>query len=607
MTESSKNLSEIYGNLIDRVVALTLEGKIRSKSQVYRFLTEGIEVGTGEIFERCLSERVETNRAKADGNTKAGRILRALETIETEWEKWQKENQQATVTTGAIDRLANADRDERLQVLLYLIDPNQPEALSADQLSQLSNNLRSIASARSDADLFQLVTGITVGLKSWSLLSGDLTGWIYERESLGFAKNERANPWSLWASKLESSWLQRILQATADGESFDALTSELTLTDWVETAVVFPYLQRGLIQFFDRQIYSEQLGARLSISTFLTFAVLWSRLAMGFDRAAADSRYSRGCFQITLQILRTFARRDYFPLYGGIFASFSGTYFREAMDYLSIPLLPAEGTTEKARILTLLGYSSRARGDYRQAIEFHRQALEIAREANDRPCEVANLNHLARLQALGKNHAEAIDLSQRALILGRQYGDSLGQANALANLGYSEVQRASQLERPDPELYERSIEYLQQGLKLAGRLQDGQSRSLCCSSLGMAYVILEQPEKAIEILLEGLQSAKYYGDLYLQGLILTYLAEAYYQDRRFTDAIYTGAMGMYWLHEIGAIEWRQAASLLTILKGQRGEEFEKVLETERSEIIKAIGSNGYDTLWQILAKYQEER
>jgi hypothetical protein len=120
-------------------------------------------------------------------------------------------------------------------------------------------------------------------------------------------------------------------------------------------------------------------------------------------------------------------------------------------------------------------------------------------------------------------------------------------------------------------------------------------------------VILEQPKDAIEILLQGLQSAKYYGDLYLQGLILIYLAEAYYQNQSFNEALYTGCMGMYWLYEIGAIEWRQSASLLTILQGQRPEAFEKALKTERSEIVKVIGVQGYEYLPQILAQYQQER
>jgi len=308
---------------------------------------------------------------------------------------------------------------------------------------------------------------------------------------------------------------------------------------------------------------------------------------------------------MALQILRTFAQRDYFPLYGGIFASFSGSYLKEALDYLSIPLRYVEGTGEKARILTLIAYSNRIRGDYPQARECHQQALEIARQQQDSACEIANLNHLSRLNAIQKNYTEAINLSQRALILSRQQGNSLGQANALANLGYSQVQEAQQLERYDPEIYQSSIEYLKQGLKLAESLQDWQSKSLCCSSLGLAYLVLERTQEAINILLQGLESAKYYGDVYLQGLLLTYLGEAYYQDKNFEQAIYMGSLGMYWLHEIGAVEWRQAASLLTVIRGKNIAAFEQTLSQERSSLIKSIGLEGYQYISEILSKYQQ--
>ena len=62
------------------------------------------------------------------------------------------------------------------------------------------------------------------------------------------------------------------------------------------------------------------------------------------------------------------------------------------------------------------------------------------------------------------------------------------------------------------------------------------------------------------------------GDLYLQGLNLSYLAEAYYSSTDLQKAIYTGSVGMYLLEQISSPQWRQAAGLLTILRGQMGVE-----------------------------------
>lgn len=327
-----------------------------------------------------------------------------------------------------------------------------------------------------------------------------------------------------------------------------------------------------------------------------------SQIATSSNREAIIN----GCFQVSLQILRAFAQRDYFPLYGGVFASLSGSYLRDAMNYLDEPLRRVEGTQEKARILTLLGYSVRAQGQYDRAHSFHQQALEIAREAGDKTCEIANFNHLSRLCVQQKNYAQAISYSQRALMFSRSTGDKLGEANALANLGYSEVFQAKEQEQLDPEVYEGAINYLEQGFKLSERLEDRQSQSMCFSSLGIAYVVIEQPQKAISYLEKGWLAAQFSGDLYLQGVNLAYLSQAYYSLQSFEQAIFSGSLGAYLLEQIGSHDWRKPAGLLTILQGQLGTEtFQALLGQQRARIIPVIGVDGYDYIPQLLAKYRD--
>ncbi len=76
MTENRDNFNETYNALIDRIVNLTLEGKIRAKSQVYNLLAEGVKNGTGEIFERCLTEKIIVTRSQLETKIKASRVLR---------------------------------------------------------------------------------------------------------------------------------------------------------------------------------------------------------------------------------------------------------------------------------------------------------------------------------------------------------------------------------------------------------------------------------------------------------------------------------------------------------------------------------------------------
>jgi tetratricopeptide (TPR) repeat protein len=625
----SLSLSDRYVERIDQIVQMTLKGQIRSKEQVYQLLVESISPGTGEIFERCLDDRLSVVQQQTEAQidefkqAKAVRSLRALKTIQGEWQRWQEQNQASQVLTAAVRQIKEATERDRLSVFLRVIDPNRPQALTLTQWQQLATLLQKAtpgdAGENTDADatqLQQLAQGLTQGVASWQRLENHLVSWMYDQSQgqIGFeGVPGQRGPWALWAKQVNSPLPQSFFQTLALEKSVPEWVANhsIDLGALVELVVILRCLQFGLVAWFDKLVYDSKIGAKLSISTFLGFAVIWSQLANGFNQMTSLrpslSAYADACFQITLQILRTFAQREYFPLYGGVFASFSGEYLRDTLSYLDEPLRRAEGTQEKARILTLLGYSARVQGRMEQGLAFHQQALQIAREASDRPCEIANLNHLSRACVTEKNYAEAINYSQRAVILSRQVGDRLGEANALTNLGYGEVFQAQQLEQADPEIYERAIDYLQQGLQLSERLGDRQSQALCLSSLGIAQVLIEQPQVAIAYLESGIQAAQFSGDVYLQGINLTYLAEAYYRLDNPEQAIYTGCLSMYLLEQIASVSWRQPAGLLTIIKGQIGDaDFQTLLGQKRSQIIAVIGVDGYDHLPKLLEQYQNE-
>ncbi|MFM6036711.1 MAG: tetratricopeptide repeat protein [Sphaerospermopsis kisseleviana] len=604
-------LRDHYLALINDIIETTLKGKISSVEQVYQMLVKGITSGTGEVFELVLSDRLHTLQSQVDSETdelkkaKATRSLRAAKTIQTQWQRWQEQNKANEVIALSMREITTATSDQRLTALLRAIDPNQKYPLNLSQLQQLAKSLQQFASANEDFP--QISDGINRGITAWQKLQPNLLNWMYEQKnSLGFGGVPGENgPWASWAKVVNSEVSQAFFHTLAIEQSaleFAQKYQSMSLSNWVELVIVLQFLQRGLIGWFDQQAYDIQAGPKLSISTFLTFAVIWSQLSSVFENQAVI--YSNGAAQIMLQILRTFAQRPYFPLYGGIFASFSGSYLRDALNYLDEPLRSAAGTQEKARILTLLGYSQRALGNYPRSINFHQQALEIARNAQDTTCEIANLNHLSRTYVQEKNYAEAINNSQRALILSRQTGDKTGETNALVNLGYSEVMQAQQLENTEPEVYESAINYLAQGLKLAEKIGDIQTQSLCFSSLGIAYLVTSQYEEAIKYLEQGFRTAQVSGDLYIQGRNLAYLSEAYYNLLNFEKAIYTGSLGMYLLEQISSQEWQQPAGLLTTIKRQLGEDkFQVLLQQNRPKIISVIGVDGYDYLPDLLARY----
>jgi tetratricopeptide (TPR) repeat protein len=628
MSDAS-SLRDRYVNLIDHIVQLTLKGKIRSKEQVYQLLNDGIETGTGELFERCLGDRLSGTQRQLETqidelqHAKALRSQRALKTIQGEWERWQQRNQADQTLTAALQSIVQSESD-RLSALLLALDPNQPHPLHLGQWKTLAQQLAATPDPRpqSEESFIALAHGIQHGIESWQCIEPHLVSWIYDQgRSLGFEGAGQRGPWMLWSQQVRRPIPKALFETLALGRSLpqwaerpdtvhgQALT--LHATDWIELAILLRCLQQGLVAWFDKLVYDSSVGAKLSRSTYLVFAIIWAQLGQGLraqtQHPTLSQTFANVCLQAALQVLRAFAQRDYFPLYGGIFVSFSGQYLADTLSYLDLPLQRAEGTQEKARILTLLGYSARVLGQRGRALTFYTQALEIAQAAGDRPCQIAVLNHLSRMEVGEQHYRQALGQAQRALILSREVGDRPGEANALANLGFSEIFEAQQREEADPNYYEAAIDRLQQGLQLAERLGDRQSQALCLSSLGIAHVVIESPQQAIAFLDGGIHAAQFTGDLFLHGTNLAYLAEAYYQLHNLEAAVYAAALGMYLLHQMASSSWRQPAGLLQIIQGQLGEEPVKaVLAQHRTKLIAVIGVDGYDYLPILMAQNPPE-
>ena len=601
MTDST--LQARYQATIEDLLVQTLQGKIRSPFQIYDRLVQEFETGSEELFDQCLSEcdaSIKINAASEDEmkQAKAIRRGRALKTIQSEWKRYQGDQSRKSAIATALSNLLSAPPENRLSLWLTTFDPNSPNRLTLDQQQQLSQQLKSFSSGGSDWG--SIAQGIDRGLESWKNLELNLVQWMFTRPStLGFGSEaEAGGPWKLWAAEVKSDVPRSLFELMNAREvDFSSWRETVEDRDWVELAIVLLTAQRGLVSWAETQPYNSKGGRQLCISTFLTFTVLWSQLSGHF--AATRPTLQNASFQIVLQTLRSFAQKSYFPLYGGMVAMLSQGSFNDLLTYLDEPLRRVDKTQEKARILTLIGYSQQVMRHTDSAIAFHEQALEIAQSeelaVRDLPCAIANLNHLSRAQAAAKHYDEALRFAQQALILARQSGDSLGQANALANVGYSEILSARQLDRLDEDSAEIPISQLTQGLKLASTLDDRASQALCNNSLGIAYGMLGFPDRALPYLAAGLQAAQESGDRYLQGLNLTYFSEAQAALGDTDSALLSAVLAMYTLEQIDAIEWQQSRNWLLLLRGRLGDEaFGKQMKSLRSRILASIGVDGYD-------------
>jgi hypothetical protein len=80
------------------------------------------------------------------------------------------------------------------------------------------------------------------------------------------------------------------------------------------------------------------------------------------------------------------------------------------------------------------------------------------------------------------------------------------------------------------------------------------TQAFCYSSLGIAHLLLQEPLAAVNHLQEATQLALISGDLYLQELSFTYLAEAHYTLNHLGQAVCAACLGMYLLEQISSGE-----------------------------------------------------
>jgi hypothetical protein len=316
------SLRDRYNAFIDQIIAQTLKGEIRSKEQVYQYLVEQLESGTGELFERCLNEQVSTLETAVKSTderkqSKAIRQLRAIKTLQDVWQEWLKNHQATTACQNAVTSILNAEPENRLSQLIQALDPNQNYTFKPTQIQQLAQDIQDSANGLTDESqaylLRQMALGLTKGVKTFNQLEGSIITWMYESPAANFGIGTQSTkgPWASWAKLVTSPLVQNLFLTQANNQSAASLVLNLQTIDlaaWVELLVVLQGLQNSLVTWFDQQPYNFQAGKNLAGVTFMVFAVIWSELSNGFSQAqnlppGDRQSLTQACFQIVLQII----------------------------------------------------------------------------------------------------------------------------------------------------------------------------------------------------------------------------------------------------------------------------------------------------------------
>jgi tetratricopeptide (TPR) repeat protein len=146
-----------------------------------------------------------------------------------------------------------------------------------------------------------------------------------------------------------------------------------------------------------------------------------------------------------------------------------------------------------------LGSAYGRMGQFQRAITFYEQALQLARERQDRGGQGTWLGNLASCVSDVGQNARATEYLEEALAICREVGDRKGEASALATMGClcSEIGQCT-----------RAVEYTEQALRIAREIESRDNEALYLDNLGESYGFLGRPEEALRCYTEALALAR---------------------------------------------------------------------------------------------------
>jgi len=164
--------------------------------------------------------------------------------------------------------------------------------------------------------------------------------------------------------------------------------------------------------------------------------------------------------------------------------------FREALQYWKQALTiyrEIENRQGEAKSLGNFGLAYKSLGNYKQAIEFHEQSLEISREIGDRQWEAGSLCNLGNAYGFLGQYDKAIEFQQQSLVISREIGNRQGEANSLGSLGSAYYVLGQ---------FHRAIEFQQQSLVISREIGDRVGESISLDNLGNTFLETHQLAEA---------------------------------------------------------------------------------------------------------------
>ncbi|MEM0978673.1 MAG: tetratricopeptide repeat protein [Cyanobacteria bacterium P01_H01_bin.58] len=225
---------------------------------------------------------------------------------------------------------------------------------------------------------------------------------------------------------------------------------------------------------------------------------------------------------------------------------YNRSQFREALAFWQQALelyRAAEDRAGESRALNNLGVAYKSLGQYERAIDFYEQDLEITRELSDLAGEGVTLGNLSNTYNRLGQYERAIDLYAQALAIFRSLGSRAEEGSVLGNLG-TVYENLGQ--------YERAIDLYEQDLAIAREIGNYTGESITLGNLGNTYNRLGQYERTIDLYEQALEIARDVGDRVGEGRTLGNLGIVYNDLGQYERAIDFHEQALLLFRELGS-------------------------------------------------------
>ncbi len=213
-------------------------------------------------------------------------------------------------------------------------------------------------------------------------------------------------------------------------------------------------------------------------------------------------------------------------------------------------------------------YYWRYKTDYSQALRYYQEALQIARELDNKTDEADFLSNMGIIYKRIGNLDKAINLFNEALQIDYQLSREKEISKALNNLGTT-IRSKIQLKFREND-FNQAIDYFKESLDLARKIGDRETEIKVLNNLGSINSDAQNYSKALEYFNQGLEKAKQSDNMESKGMILNNLGIVHYNLGNYEESMEYFQDAIRLAHDVGGgqILWEAYLELGNTLREQ---------------------------------------